>query len=29
VSLGGLEAALSGAFRGWMIAIQRAFAVWR
>ena len=29
IGLGGIEAALSGAFRGWMVAIERAFAVWR
>jgi flagellar biosynthesis protein FliR len=29
IGLGGIETALSGAFRGWMVAIERAFAAWR
>jgi type III secretion protein SpaR/YscT/HrcT len=29
ISLGGIEAALSGAFGNWIVVVQRAFAVWR
>ncbi len=29
VGLGGIEGALSGAFRGWYVMVERAFAVWR
>ena len=29
IGLGGIEAALSGAFRNWYGVVQRAFDIWR